>query len=103
MDKTTSLKLAEAICEDLNLWGPNADKNTEKMQRIAAILRDDVTEKPRTERERTHCEVAAMARGQLIHVAAYLRTVADGLERGSRSGMTGCANPAEGRWLSDLP
>ncbi len=103
MDKDTSFKLAEAICEELDAWTASKERNDEKIQKVAAILRADDPAKPRTEYERTYCEVAVMVRGQITGNVIYLRKVADALERGAKSGMTGTANPSEGRWLSDLP
>jgi hypothetical protein len=103
MDKAHAIKLAELICEDLNLYTADADENTEKIQRIAALLRDNTTDEPRTEHGRNFCEVAVMVRGQIHNNAAYLRLVADSLERGCKSGFTGDANPADGRWVSNLP
>lgn len=46
-----------------------------------------------------HNVVSVMVEGRRKHIAQYLRQVADSIDMGCTSGMTGDANPARGRWI----
>jgi hypothetical protein len=46
-----------------------------------------------------HTTVAVMVEGRRCHIAEYLRQVADSIDMGCTSGMTGDANPARGNWI----
>lgn len=46
-----------------------------------------------------HNVVSVMVEGRRKHIAQYLRQVADAIDMGCTSGMTGDANPARGRWI----
>lgn len=46
-----------------------------------------------------HNVVSVMVEGRRKHIAKYLRDVADAIDMGCTSGMTGDANPARGRWI----
>jgi len=51
--------------------------------------------------ESMHVQLAVMVEGKRKETAAFLRRVADSIDRGCVAGMTGDASPVIGNWFTN--
>lgn len=79
---------------------PPANAEADSSPRCAVSSGSDSSPLPGTpEWSNMHTTVAVMVEGKRHAICAYLRSVANSIEMGCTSGMTGDANPARGQWI----